>query len=157
MDNKKTVEIKETCPHCNTENNALVDEDAWTVECSGCGKRIVLCNKCMALHPDENERPCEDCLMCDLANFMNYLKGGISIEKLLGSFNPPLTDMTTGIPVDGVASLDNYINDAYGDDVNWDVKYWDIYRMVSECFLNSESTEKDCLEFISDVIERNKK
>lgn len=153
---KNKYEITEVCPHCEHENTFVVDEDVWTSVCAKCGNVITLCDKCAWLHPNAEDRKCDDCLMCDLANFMNYLKGGISIEKYLSSLNPSLTDMTSGLKEGQESTFDNYFNDVYGDDVLWDVKYWDIYRMVKECFLNKDSSEKDCLEFVSEIVKRNK-
>jgi hypothetical protein len=87
---------------------------------------------------------------------MNYLKGFVTVEKFLESLNPPLTDMTTGVPDGSTPTLDDYINDTWGDSVNWDVKYWDIYRMVKECFLNEESTEEECRDVVQRIIEKNR-
>lgn len=154
------MEVVEVCPHCDHEN--IYDDVSDTMDtqmignCAFCNKSIVLCDKCVKLHPDENERPCDNCAYCDLANFMNYLKGLNTIEEFLGSMNPPLTDMTTGLPDGEKATLEHYINDDLGDDVLWDVKYWDIYRLVKECFLNKESSEEDCRDFVGEILAKNK-
>lgn len=154
------MKVVEVCPHCDLENIYKDVSDTMDTQmigtCAFCNKSIVLCDKCNTLHPNESERPCDTCAYCDLANFMNYLKGFNTIEEFLGSMNPPLTDMTTGLP-DGVeATLEHYINDDLGDDVLWDVKYWDIYRLVKECFLNKESSEDDCRDFVGDILAKNK-
>lgn len=149
------MDVVEICPHCDMENNIKAQPGQMIGTCSDCGRRIVLCDKCLSLNPDEANRPCENCKFCDLANFMNYLKGFCTIEKFLESLNPSLTDMTTGLPAGAVATLDDYLNDTYGDDVNWDVKYWDIYRMVSDCLLNESSSEADCRDFVYEVIQKN--
>ena len=150
------MNIVETCPHCGNENEfENVAEDCWILPCKYCEKMIPLCDKCAFAHPDE-ELPCDDCIMCDCANFMNYLRGTVKIEQFLASLNPSLTDMTTGVPDGEVPTLQDYLDDKWGDDVNWDVKYWDIYRLVSETFLNSESPQQDCLDFVSQIIEKNK-
>lgn len=152
---EENMEVVEICPHCDTENEFIAAPEQMIGTCSKCGKRIVLCDKCCMLNPSLNDRPCDNCKFCDLANFMNYLKGFCTIERFLESLNPSLTDMTTGLPDGTVPTLDDYINDTYGDSVDWDVKYWDIYRMVSECFLNSDSSEADCKDFVQQVIEKN--
>lgn len=153
-----TIEVVECCPHCDTENELEVSdtfETQMTTVCKGCGKVIVLCDKCACLK-DVGSRHCENCPFCDLANFMNYLKGNVTIEQFIGSLNPVLTDMTTGLPEGVTPTLSDYLNDTYGDAVQWDVKYWDIYRMISECFLNSESSEDDCRDFVEELITRNR-
>ena len=151
----ETMVVIEVCPYCDTENTVQALPDQMIGTCSNCGRRIVLCDKCLALNPDENARPCDNCKFCDLANFMNYLKGFGTVERFLGTLNPPLTDMTTGLPDGVTATLEDYMNDAYGDDVNWDVKYWDIYRLVRDCFLNANSSEEDCRDFVQTIIEKN--
>lgn len=150
--------IVEICPHCDHENTFVnVTDDCWMLPCQDCGKVIPLCDKCATLHPNAEDRPCDDCIMCDCANFMNYLRGHNTVEDFLGALNPPLTDMTTGdIPEGTVLTLQDYIEDTYGDKVNWDVKYWDIYRLVSETFLNSGSSQQDCLDFVAQIVEKNK-
>lgn len=154
------MEVVEVCPHCDLENIYKDVSDTMDTQmigtCAFCNKSIVLCDKCHTLHPDEKERPCDTCAYCDLANFMNYLKGLNTIEEFLGSMNPPLTDMTTGLPDGEEATLEHYINDDLGDDVLWDVKYWDIYRLVKECFLNKESSEDDCRDFVGEILAKNK-
>lgn len=151
-----TIEVYEICPHCGKENHLNAKDGQMIATCKRCGRRIVLCDKCVTLNPNVEDRHCENCKFCDLANFMNYLQGKATIEQFLESLNPALTDMTTGLP-DGVKpTLEDYLNDTYGDDVNWDVKYWDIYRLVSECFLNDTSTEEDCRDFVQEIIEKNK-
>ena len=150
-------ETIEMCPHCDAENRYEgLAEDRMTAECKSCGKVIPLCDRCAAMHPNAEERPCSDCIFCDLANYMNCLRGKTTVEKFLAALNPPLTDMTTGLPEGGESTLQNYLDDAYGDAVNWDVKYWDIYRSVSECFLTKSSSEADCLDFVKDIVRRNK-
>ena len=151
----ETMTIIEVCPHCDTKHTFHALPEQMIETCPNCGKRIVLCEKCCTFNPDENDRHCDNCKFCDLANFMNYLKGFCTIEKLLESLNPVLSDMTTGLP-DGVTpTLEDYLNDTYGDAVNWDVKYWDIYRLVSECFLNEDSSEEDCRDFVQQIIKKN--
>jgi hypothetical protein len=152
-DMKETIEW---CPHCDTECTFHPTEDQMIGTCTNCGRRIVLCDKCCELNPNVGDRQCEDCKFCDLANFMNYLKGFVTVEKFLESLNPTLTDMTTGVPDGCTPTLDDYINDTWGDSVNWDVKYWDIYRMVKECFLNEESTEEECRDVVQRIIEKNR-
>ena len=158
-ENKKNdsgkMTVIETCPHCETTNELVADENQMIAECSGCGKCIVLCDKCLALNPDVSNRPCDKCKFCDLANFMNHLRGFCTTEQFLAAMNPPLTDMTTGLPEGAKPTLYDYIDDTYGDDVNWDVKYWDIYRLVEECFLNASSSEDDCRDFVQEIIEKN--
>lgn len=148
-------EIYEVCPHCGHENKLTASEGQMIATCAECGKAIVLCDKCTSINPNAEDRHCENCKFCDLANFMNYLRGFVTIEKFLGALNPPLVDMTTGLPEGIEGSLDDYLNDTYGDDVFWDVKYWDIYRLVKECFLNAESTEEECRDFVQAIIEKN--
>ena len=154
------MEVVETCPHCGHENTYGEVSDTMDTQmigvCKSCGKSIVLCDKCVSLNPDESNRPCHDCPLCDLANFMNYLRGFNTIEEFLGSLNPTLTDMTTGLPDGEKATLEHYINDDLGYAVAWDVKYWDIYRLVKECFLNKESSEEDCRDFVFEIIEKNR-
>lgn len=152
------MKITERCPHCELENDLEVSdtlETQMTAVCKGCGKVIVLCDKCSSIN-GESDRDCANCPFCDLANFMNYLKGNATLEQLLSSLTPALTDMTTGLPDGVVPTLEDYLNDAYGDEVQWDVKYWDIYRMVKECFLNSESSEEDCRDFVETLITKNR-
>ena len=152
------MNITEWCPHCEIENDLEVSdtfETQMTTVCKGCGKVIDLCDKCAGL-TGEDGRNCDKCPFCDLANFMNYLRGNATIEQLLSSLSPALTDMTTGLPDGVVPTLEDYLNDAYGDEVQWDVKYWDIYRMVKECFLNSESSEEDCRNFVETLITKNR-
>ena len=151
----KTMTVIEVCPHCDTEHTFHALPEQMIGTCSNCGKRIVLCDKCCTLNPDEKDRHCDKCKFCDLANFMNYLKGFCTIDKFLESLNPALSDMTTGLPDGAVPTLEDYLNDAYGDSVNWDVKYWDIYRLVRECFLNEDSSEEDCRDFVQQIIEKN--
>ena len=151
------IECIEECPHCGHENHwSGVGDDVWVKECAGCGKVIPLCDKCSSAHPDEAERPCADCIMCDTANYMNYLRGKVTVEEFLSSLEPPLTDMTSGLPEGARPTLDDYLGDAFGDDVMWDTKYWEIYRMVSECFLTKESGQNDFLQFVSEVVRRNR-
>lgn len=153
------MKITEWCPHCELENDLEVSdtlETQMTAVCKDCGKVIVLCDKCFAINGKDG-RDCANCPFCDLANFMNYLKGNATVEQLLSLLNPSLTDMTTGLPDGVVPTLEDYLNDTYGDDVQWDVKYWDIYRMVKECFLNSESSEEDCRDFVASLIMKNRK
>ena len=151
------MKVIEVCAHCDNENHfGNVPDDCWVLPCKDCGKVIPLCDKCASLHPDGSGRPCDDCIVCDLANFMNYLRGNATVEDFLASLNPSLTDMTTGVPEGETPTLQDYLDDTWGDAVNWDVKYWDIYRMVSETFLNAESSEQDCRDFVEQVVERNK-
>ena len=154
------MEVIEVCPHCDHENAYKDVSDTMdtqmTATCEKCGKTIVLCDKCTALHTDADERPCDNCPYCDLANFMNYLKGFNTVEEFLGSLNPTLSDMTSGLPEGVEASLEHYLSDDLGDDILWDVKYWDIFRMVKECFLNKDSTEEDCRDFVGEIISKNR-
>lgn len=156
-DNDKTMTVIEVCPHCDTEHTFHAPPNQMIGTCSNCGKRIVLCDKCCTLNPEEKDRPCDNCKFCDLANFMNHLKGFCTTEQFLAALNPSLTDMTTGLPEGATATLLDYLNDTYGDAVNWDVKYWDIYQLVDECFLNKDSSEEDCREFVQEIIEKNQK
>ena len=154
------MEVIEVCPHCDHENTFKDVSDTMDTQmigtCAACNKKIVLCDKCTSLNPDEAVRHCDNCPFCDLANFMNYLSGKNTIEQFFAALNPPLTDMTTGIPVGQEATLKHYINDDLGDGVNWDVKYWDLYRLVMECFLDKNSTEDDCRDFVAEIIQKNR-
>ena len=51
----------EACPNCETENfypEWNPEENGYIVICSGCGKKIFLCDAC--LHADDNpERKCD--------------------------------------------------------------------------------------------------
>lgn len=160
IDLEKEMDVVELCPHCDTENAVKANPGQMITICKNCGKAIVLCDKCVSLHTDKDgkieERDCSDCKFCDLANFMNYLKGFCTVEKFLENLNPPLTDMTTGLPMGISATLDDYLNDTYGDTVQWDVKYWDIYRLVKESVLDKDSSESDCREIVETIIKMNK-
>lgn len=144
------------CPHCGKEFEFVVEQSNHTTDCPNCNKRIPLCSKCTYENPNEADRDCDNCIYVDLANYMNYLKGKCTIETLLGAMNPPMTDMTSGLAEGQESTFENYINDEYGDDVLWDVKYWECYRLVKECFLNQESSEEDCLEFLKELIDKIK-
>lgn len=158
MSDNKKMDVYEICPHCGHENHIIPSQEQMIGVCEDCGRRIVLCDKCCQLCNNDgiDSRDCENCKFCDLANFMNYLKGFVTAEEFLSSLNPPLTDMTTGLPDGKIPTLEDYINDE-NDDVNWDVKYWDIYRLVKECFLNADSSEEDCKDFVQEIIEKNLK
>ena len=58
----KTYEGFEWCPHCEYENEYNVDENTWKIKCKGCGKIIVLCDKCYTMNGDY--RNCGKCKHC---------------------------------------------------------------------------------------------
>lgn len=51
------VEV-EFCPHCETENTVNFT-GKFEVVCSGCGKRIMLCDRCTYLHAENKEGACD--------------------------------------------------------------------------------------------------
>lgn len=42
----KNYDFEETCPHCDHVNEVKWDKKSHSIICSGCGKRILLCNLC---------------------------------------------------------------------------------------------------------------
>lgn len=145
----------EICPHCDEECEFNLLPNQMIATCLHCGKSIVVCDKCCTLRPDVSDRPCATCTLCVVASFMNYLKGKETEQDFLESLNPPLTDTTIGLPEGAEPTLSDYLHDTYGEQVTWDVKYWDIVRMVAECPLDKESSAAECLSFVQRVIDKN--
>ena len=50
VNHMKTYKGVEWCPHCEYENEYNVDENTWKIKCKGCGKTIVLCDKCYTMN-----------------------------------------------------------------------------------------------------------
>lgn len=76
MSKKNEVElfvdvIVELCPHCGAENtyaNAEIGE-SMVEKCRGCGRWIVLCDRC------EDHTRCEECEWCKVAESKNRKEG----------------------------------------------------------------------------------
>lgn len=58
----KNYEGVEYCPYCEYENEYDVDKDTWKIKCKGCGKTIVLCDKCYTMNG--SFRNCSKCKHC---------------------------------------------------------------------------------------------
>ena len=65
------VDIVELCPHCGEENNyaSKAIGDAMIVKCRGCGRWIVLCDRC------EDHTHCNKCGWCTVAKAWNVQEG----------------------------------------------------------------------------------
>jgi len=149
-DEGRLFDCVEVCPHCDREFGYSIPENRHITYCPQCKKAIPSCDKCV------DHDKCSNCIYCDMANFINYQMGLIPLNKFLASMNPPLTDMTTSSNPLFVPSYDGFINELGGDTVNWDYKYWGIVNSITNAPVSPDSSEKEILKFVEQLVSKNR-
>lgn len=142
----------ELCPHCDEEFDYVVKENLHFAVCQKCGKTIPLCSRC----EKQDAGDCASCIYCDTANFMNYLRGKVSLDKFLNSLNPPLTDLSKVIDDNIALTYDNYMDCDLDGKVLWDERYWGMYSYVIDSMITTDTAESDIISFVESIIEKNK-
>lgn len=141
----------ELCPHCDNEFEYIIKENLHFANCPKCDKTIPLCSRC-----EKNDAGnCADCIYCDTANFINYLRGKVTLHMFLNSLNPPIKDLSKSLDPNIDLSYDNYMNCDLDDKVVWDERYWSIYQYIIESMITIDTAESDIISFVETIIEKN--